>query len=56
MTKVDFHNSIVDLFNKANKNNIDIGDIYEVLNGQTIIAETILRLSIEKAYIERFDI
>ena len=56
MTRQDFHQSLVDLFNKANKNNIDIGDIYDVLNGQTIIAETILRLSIEKAYIERFDL
>jgi len=52
MTRQDFHQSLVDLFNKANKNNIDIGDIYDVLNGQTIIAE----LSIEKAYIERFDL
>jgi hypothetical protein len=56
MTRNDFQQSLVDLFNKANQNNIDIGDIYEVLNGQKIIAETILRLSIEKAYIERFDL
>jgi hypothetical protein len=52
----DFHIAIQDLFRQANAAGLDIGDIYHVLNGQTIIAETILKLSIENAYKERFDL
>jgi hypothetical protein len=39
---------------KPIRSGLDIGDIYHVLNGQKIIAETILKLSIENAYKERF--
>jgi hypothetical protein len=55
MTLDDFHIGIQDLFRQANRAGLDIGDIYQVLNGQTIIAETILKLSIENAYKERFN-
>jgi hypothetical protein len=50
MTKDEFHVAIQQLFHQANKDEIDIGDIYHILHGQTLIAETILKLSIEKAY------
>lgn len=56
MTKLEFSNSLMDLINEANKSGVDIGDVYETLNFQTIYTETILRLSIEKAYNERFDL
>jgi hypothetical protein len=56
MTLDDFHISIQDLFRQANQAGLDIGDIYHVLDGQKIIAETILKLSIENAYKERFDL
>lgn len=55
MTLDDFHMGIVQLFSEANKSGLDIGDIYQILNGQAIIAETILKLSIENAYKERFN-
>ena len=56
MTLDDFHIGIQDLFRQGNQAGLDIGDIYQVLNGQTIIAETILKLTIENAYKERFDL
>ncbi len=54
MTKNEFHVAIQRLFHEANKEELDIGDIYQVLHGQALIAETILKLSIEKAYKERW--
>ncbi len=54
MTLDEFRNGIIVLFNQANRAGLDIGDIYHVLDGQKIIAETILKLSIENAYKERF--
>lgn len=56
MTLDQFRNGIIVLFNQANRADLDIGDIYQVLNGQAIIAETILKLSIENAYKERFSL
>jgi hypothetical protein len=56
VTLNDFHEGVQRLFFEANQSNLDIGDIYQVLNGQSIIAETILKLSIENAYKERFDL
>jgi hypothetical protein len=56
MTLDDFHIGIQDLFRQANRAGLDIGDIYHVLDSQKIIAETILKLSIENAYKERFDL
>lgn len=50
MTKEEFEVAIQCLFHEANKHEIDIGDIYHILHGQALIAETILKLSIEKAY------
>lgn len=56
MTLDEFHVSVQQLFAEANRSSLDIGDIYHVLNGQKIIAETILKLSIENAYKERFSL
>jgi len=56
MTLQEFHEGIQRLFFEANQSNLDIGDIYHVLDGQKIIAETILKLSIENAYKERFSL
>jgi len=56
MTLDDFHVGIQQLFFQANQAGLDIGDIYHVLDGQKIIAETILKLSIENAYKERFSL
>jgi hypothetical protein len=54
MTKDEFHVAIQRLFHEANVAEIDIGDIYHILHGQALIAETILKLSIEKAYKDRW--
>ena len=54
MTEVDFEIELQDLVHRANCEEVPIDYIYSILNRQTIIAETILRLSIEKAYKERF--
>lgn len=56
MTLEDFQIGIQQLFAEANRSSLDIGDIYQVLHGQAIIAETILKLTIENAYKERFDL
>lgn len=56
MTLDEFHVGIQRLFFEANRAGLDIGDIYHVLDGQKIIAETILKLSIENAYKERFSL
>ena len=56
MTLDEFHVGIQQLFAEANRSSLDIGDIYQVLHGQAIIAETILKLSIENAYKERFSL
>ncbi len=50
MTKDDFHLAIQQLFAQANKAELEIDSIYEVLHGQALIAEVILKLGIEKAY------
>lgn len=54
MTKDDFKIALQRLFHQANKEELDIGDIYEVLHSQALIAETILKLSIEKEYKNRW--
>jgi hypothetical protein len=54
MIKEEFNRSLIKLVHEANANELPIDDVFEVLNAQRIIAETILRLSIEKAYKERF--
>lgn len=54
MTESDFEYKLQQLVKEANTEEIPIDDIYSILNRQTILAETILRLSIEKAYKERF--
>lgn len=56
MTLDEFHVGIQQLFFQANQANLDVGDIYHVLDSQKIIAETILKLSIENAYKERFSL
>lgn len=54
MTVDDFEIAIQQLFAQANREELDIGDVYHVLHGQTMIAETILKLTIEKAYKDRW--
>lgn len=56
MTEVEFDIKIQEVVNQANQGELEIDYIYSVLNRQTIIAETILKLSIEKAYKQRFDL
>lgn len=54
MTEDDFEYRLQQLVHEANAEEIPIDYIYSILNRQTMIAETILRLSIEQAYKERF--
>lgn len=54
MTENDFEVRLQQLFHEANAEEVPIDFIYSILNRQTIIAETILRFSIEQAYKERF--
>jgi hypothetical protein len=54
MTEVDFEIRLQELVFQANQEEIPLDYVYSILNRQTIIAETILRLNIEKAYKERF--
>lgn len=54
MTIDDFEVALQNLFSIANEEELPIDYIYDILNRQALIAETILRLSIEKAYKERF--
>lgn len=54
MTKDDFEIALQGLFAQANRDEVDIGDIYNILHSQVLIAETILKLSIERAYKERW--
>ena len=54
MNEIDFEVELQDLVHRANREEVPIDYIYSILNRQTIIAETILRLGIEKAYKERF--
>lgn len=56
MTRLEFSNSLAELIGKAYESGMDIGDVYESLNFQTIYNETLLRVTIEKAYNERFDL
>lgn len=50
----DFEYLIQSLVKRANEEELPIDYVYDILNRQAIIAETILKLSIEKAYKERF--
>jgi hypothetical protein len=54
MTADEFKYKLQQLVHEANVEEIPIDDVYSILDRQTIIAETILRLSIESAYKERF--
>jgi len=54
MTADDFEVKLQELVHQANQEEIPIDDVYSILDRQVLIAETILRLSIEKAYKERF--
>lgn len=51
MTADDFEVKLQELVHQANQEEIPIDDVY---SRQVLIVETILRLSIEKAYKERF--
>lgn len=54
MTENDFEYQLQKLVHEANAEEVPIDYVYSILNRQTIIAETILRLGIEQAYKERF--
>ena len=54
MNSNEFEYELQRLVHLANQEEVPIDYVYDALNRQTIIAETILRLSIEKAYKERF--
>lgn len=54
MTEDEFEYRLQKLVHEANAEEVPIDYIYSILNRQTIIAETILRLGIEQAYKERF--
>ncbi len=54
MTRHEFESGIQKLFHQANKEEIAIEDIYQVLHCQALIAETLLKLTIEKAYKDRW--
>ena len=48
MTKEDFESEIYTLVECARVEGIDSGEIYEVLNLQAVVAETIFKLEVEK--------
>jgi hypothetical protein len=50
MTKDDFEFEIYTIIEGARAEELDSSEIYEVLNTQALIAETVFRLNIEKAY------
>lgn len=54
MTEQDFEVKVQQLVHEANREEVAIDHVYSILNRQALIAETILRLSIEKAYKSRF--
>ncbi len=51
----DFEWKLQKLLHEANAAGVQIDDVYKALNGQTLIAETLLKLEIEQAYKERFN-
>ena len=55
MTKDDFELAIQKLFAQATQEELEIDSIYSVLHGQALIAETILKLSIEQSYKARWN-
>ena len=54
MDASEFEWKLQKLVHEANAAGIQIDDVFKTLSGQTLIAETILRLEIEQAYKERF--
>lgn len=54
MTKDDFEFEIYTIIEGARAEELDSGEIYEVLNTQALVAETIFRLNIEKAHKQNF--
>jgi hypothetical protein len=54
MTKDEFSQALAALIKEAHEEELEIDAIYEVLNTQTVVAQTILKFHIEKAYKERW--
>jgi hypothetical protein len=54
MTKEEFESEIYMIVECARANEINSVDIYEILNTQALVAETIFRLDIEKYHKQRF--
>jgi hypothetical protein len=54
MTKDEFEEALAALIKEAHEDQLEIDAMYEVLNTQTVFVETILKLSIERAYKERW--
>lgn len=54
MNVANFEYQLQQLIHEANASNISLDELYAILNGQTLIMETLLRLEIEQAYKERF--
>jgi hypothetical protein len=50
MTKEEFESEIYMLVEYARAEQIESVDIYEILNTQAVVAETIFRLDVEKAF------
>lgn len=50
MTKDEFADALVALIKEANEEELEIDSMYEVLNTQVVVAQTLLKISIEKAY------
>lgn len=55
LNKDKFEYELQVLVNQANQEELELDYVYDALNRQALIAETILRLSIERAYKERFN-
>ena len=54
MNAANFEYRLQQLIHEANAAEIPIDDLYQAVHGQSLILETLLRLSIEQAYKERF--
>ena len=54
MTKDEFADALSALIKEAHTEELDIDAMYEVLNMQTVVAHTLLKFHIEKAYKELY--
>jgi hypothetical protein len=54
MTKDQFSEALAALIKEAHEEELEIDAMYEVLNTQTVVACTILKFHVEKAYKELY--